>query len=161
MTDLPKIAVIISTTRTGRFADVPAGWVSYSDWVAGHPRTSPEVVLTPQADAMQLYTSGTTGFPKGAVMTHEGVVIQLHQLAFCRTTAPGARMLIVAPMFHVGGLFGAMHALAAHGTVYVMEDFVPDEVVRVLDEEAIAFSFLAPAMIQAILTVVPDVPGHR
>ncbi len=138
-------------------ADARRGWIGYEDWIAGQPTAPPDLELMPEADAIQLYTSGTTGLPKGAVLSHSSVAIQFHQLTFCGTAAPDARMLIVLPMFHVAGLFGSLYTLAAGGTLYIMEDFVPAEVVRVLDEEDITFGFLAPAMIQSLMVVVPGV----
>ena len=51
----------------------------------------------------------------------------------------------------------AMVNLLAGGSVYVQEDFDPQEVVRILDEERVNSTMLVPAMIQALLTFVPDV----
>ena len=47
------------------------------------------------------------------------------------------------------------------GSLYVHEDFIPDEVVRVLDEEEIGQTLLVPAMIQALLVFVPDVADRK
>ncbi len=66
-----------------------------------------------------------------------------------------------APLGHVGGLFGALSTVAGGGSLYVMADFIPAEVVRVLDEEDIGFTFMAPAMIQALLVLVPDVADRK
>jgi acyl-CoA synthetase (AMP-forming)/AMP-acid ligase II len=74
----------------------------------------------------------------------------------------GERWLASAPMFHVGGaLTNTLCAIYGGASVYVMADFVPSEVVRVLDEERIAVVLMVPAMIQACLAAVPDVAERR
>jgi acyl-CoA synthetase (AMP-forming)/AMP-acid ligase II len=142
-------------------ADVPEGWVDHAAWIGRQSVVAPGLDLGTQADALQLYTSGTTGLPKGAVMTHANTTVALHQLASTGASQPGARLLVVAPLFHVGGLFGALYTVAGGGTLYVMEEFIPAEVVRVLDEEDIDFTFMAGAMIQALLAFVPDVADRK
>jgi acyl-CoA synthetase (AMP-forming)/AMP-acid ligase II len=142
-------------------ADVPEGWVDYAGWIGQQSAVAPGLDLSPATDALQLYTSGTTGLPKGVVLTHANTTTALYQLASCGASRPGDRLLAVAPLCHVGGLFGALYNLAGGGSVYVMEDFVPAEVVRVLDEEGIGFTFMAPAMIQALLVLVPDVADRK
>ena len=47
-----------------------------------------------------MYTSGTTGRPKGAVLTHRAVLAQLHQALLTFGGAPGERALVVAPLYH-------------------------------------------------------------
>ncbi len=141
-------------------AEVPDGWVDYAAWIGQHSPVAPGLDLSPGTDALQLYTSGTTGLPKGVVMTHANTTTALHQLASSGAGRPDARVLVVAPLCHVGGLFGALHKVVGGGSVYLMEDFVPNEVVRVLDEEAIGLTFAAPAMIQALLAV-PDVADRK
>jgi acyl-CoA synthetase (AMP-forming)/AMP-acid ligase II len=59
-------------------------------------------------------------------------------------------------MYHAGGSVTGLNAIAQGGSVYTMTDFVPDEVVRVLDEEHITSATFVPAMIQALLVMVPD-----
>jgi acyl-CoA synthetase (AMP-forming)/AMP-acid ligase II len=76
-------------------------------------------------------------------------------------SAPGDRWLAVAPLFHVGGAIGnVLFPLYVGSSVYLMTDFIPPEVVRVLDEERIAVVLMAPAMIQACLMAAPDVAAR-
>jgi acyl-CoA synthetase (AMP-forming)/AMP-acid ligase II len=142
-------------------ADVPEGWVDYPEWIGQQTTVAPGLDLSSGIDALQLYTSGTTGLPKGVVVTHANTTTALYQLASTGASQPGARLLVVAPLCHVGGLFGALYNLAGGGTLYVMEDFIPAEVVRVLDEGGIGFTFMAPAMIQALMVLVPDVADRK
>jgi acyl-CoA synthetase (AMP-forming)/AMP-acid ligase II len=135
----------------------PDGWVGFEEWVRGQPDHAPDVDVQPGDDLIQMYTSGTTGLPKGVVLTHANVVTNLVQMATLNPAMREQRMQVVAPFYHVGATLSCLVTLYTGGTLYVHEDFIPDEVVRVLDEEGIGQTFLVPAMIQALLIFVPDV----
>ncbi|HSB00105.1 MAG TPA: long-chain-fatty-acid--CoA ligase [Anaerolineales bacterium] len=139
-----------------------AGWDAYQDYIANQPETPPSCVVTPEDDLFQLYTSGTTGHPKGAVLTHQAVTTHILQMGLAHNIQPGERLLLVAPVFHVAALnAGAFPCLAAGGCLYIQTDFKPDEVVRALSEAQIGMAILVPAMVQACLTAVPDVAQRR
>jgi acyl-CoA synthetase (AMP-forming)/AMP-acid ligase II len=134
-----------------------AGWQEYQALIAGQPETPPARNVTTHDDLFQMYTSGTTGHPKGAVLTHQAVATHILQMALVHNIKPGERLLLVAPVFHVAGLnAGAFPCLAAGGCLYIQADFKPDDVVRALSEERIGIAILVPAMVQACLTAVPD-----
>lgn len=133
----------------------PSGWIDYVEWVAAVDGQPPEFAgVDPGSSAIIMYTSGTTGTPKGVVVTYAAVSANMTQLLLLSPPLVGGRILMVAPFYHVGALMG-LFALSTGGSLYVQEDFVPDEVIRVLDEEAITTTALVPAMIQMLL----DVPG--
>lgn len=133
------------------------GWQAYQDLTAGQPETPPSRNVSTQDDLFQMYTSGTTGYPKGAVLTHQAVTTHILQMALVHNVRPGERLLLVAPVFHVAGLnAGAFPCIAAGGCLYIQADFKPDEVVRALSEEHIGIAILVPAMVQSCLTAVPD-----
>ena len=139
-----------------------SGWDAYQDFMANQPETPPNCIVTPEDDLFQLYTSGTTGHPKGAVLTHQAVTTHILQMGLAHNIQPGERLLLVAPVFHVAALnAGVFPCLAAGGCLYIQSDFKPEEVVRALSEEQIGMAILVPAMIQACLTAVPDVAQRR
>jgi fatty-acyl-CoA synthase len=112
-------------------------------------------------DLYQMYTSGTTGRPKGAVLTHGAVTSHLEQVSPFFRLREGERGLGVAPMYHAAGCLLAFRTVADGGSVYLMAEFDPAEVVRVLDEERIGAAIMVPAMIQACLVSAPDVDTRR
>ena len=83
-------------------ADVP-GWERFESLLEGQPASAPAHRAAPDDDVYQMYTSGTTGRPKGAVLTHRAVVSHLYQASFAFGGAPGERMLVVAPLYHAAG----------------------------------------------------------
>ena len=145
----------------GRFVSIgkegSSGWEDYRGWVAIQPPAPPEQYVNPENDLFQMYTSGTTGRPKGAVLTHNCVTANLEQSAPNITLAQGQRMLIVAPLYHIAAAFCAFCTVYRGGCLYIQEDFNPVEVVRALDEDNVSWALLVPAMIQACLVAVPDV----
>jgi acyl-CoA synthetase (AMP-forming)/AMP-acid ligase II len=138
--------------------DGTEGWEDYAHWTAAQPATPPERAssITEDHDVYQMYTSGTTGHPKGAVITHGALSAQLTQVTMLIKAAPGERGLIVVPMYHAAGAITTFVTVYWGGGLYIQADFNPPEVVRALDEERVAFTTLVPAMIQALLVFVPD-----
>ncbi len=137
------------------------GWDDYRAWVAQQPATAPDRTVTEDRDLYQMYTSGTTGHPKGAVLTHSAVVANINQIMLLIQIRPGERYLIVAPMYHAAAAVTTFTCVSWGGCLYIQEEFNPIEVVRALSEERIVGGTLVPAMIQGCLVAVPDVAQRR
>ena len=83
----------------------------------------------PGDDALIVYTSGTTGEPKGAVHTHGSLLAGTRALHMAWGWRPEDRLILALPLFHVHGLCaGLFGTLAAGGSAVVFERFVPDHV---------------------------------
>lgn len=154
--DLGNVDTYVSVT-----AAPIEGYTHYADWIASQPTTNPNVDIDPDDDVYQMYTSGTTGHPKGAVIRHRNVAAHLYQFDASITRNVGEKTLVVAPLYHAAGGITFMVTIATGGTCYIMEDFHPVETVRVLSEEGISHATLVPAMIQACLVMVPDVAERK
>jgi acyl-CoA synthetase (AMP-forming)/AMP-acid ligase II len=139
----------------------PAGWESYDAWLGRSPFSAPARAIEDSADVYQMYTSGTTGRPKGAVLQHRAVTANARQISAVTHVTSGERYLVVAPMYHAAAAVSTFWVIGQGGSLYILEDFVPAEVVRVLSEERIVAGTLVPAMIQACLVGVPDVAQRR
>lgn len=143
-------------------AEGTAGWEDFAACTAAQPATPPDRLIMPSHDAYQMYTSGTTGRPRGAVLTHHAVSSNIAQMMTAALgIEPDRRSLIVAPMYHAAAGIIAFSTVASGGSLYLQEDFVPTEAVRALDEEGIALTLLVPAMIQACLVAVPDIAARE
>lgn len=139
--------------------DVPEGWCGVEAWLEGgstgelRHRGQPDDVL------YQMYTSGTTGLPKGVLLTHRSVLTNCAQVSAGLSYAvePGDRWLIVAPLFHAAAVITAFSCVAGGGCLVIQKGFDPRAVVDALSDEDIALTTLVPAMIQACLATVDDV----
>ena len=117
---------------------------------------APAPVLTApklQDDVLQLYTSGTTGLPKGVRLTHGNYAAFLglrHMVDGFDYTSDDT-VLILMPMFHVAGTNISFAGLAAGGRILLQADFNPAQVLAAIPAERVAHAFLAPVMINALL----------
>jgi len=141
-------------------APARSGWETWSEWLDGQPSKAPPGPSDDSVDVYQMYTSGTTGRPKGAILTHRAVTANVVQLSGLLWLQPGDRYQIVAPVYHAAAAVAAFWTVSAGGCLYLLEDFDPAEVVRTLAEEQLVASTLVPAMIQACLVFVPDIDKY-
>ncbi len=138
--------------------DVPESWTAWHTWLAAAPeRPANTVAIDPSDATVQMYTSGTTGRPKGAILTHGSLTASMAQNLAPLTEGATGCTHIVAPLAHIGSALAGMQNLFAGGSVYVQEHFDFDEVARILDEEGVNRTMLVPAMIQALLVMVPGI----
>ena len=137
--------------------DEPDGWQALSEWLEDDP-AKPAALICESDQCYQMYTSGTTGLPKGAMISQANVTnnIQMAHLA-SSITPRQERNLIVAPIFHAAAALSMMSMVASGSTMVIHREFTPDQVVKSLDEEAITMTTMVPAMIQACLVAVPDI----
>lgn len=151
--DLPEIAVVIS------FDGETAGAPRYDAWLAAQPDTPVECGITGADIFYQMYTSGTTGLPKGVVVTHANYAANISQCLQMITRLPdaGESALVVTPLYHAAAVWIAAFSTARGLTIHLKGDFDACDVVDTLEREKVSFTFLVPAMIQACLTQVEDI----
>ena len=106
-------------------------------------------------DILQLYTSGTTGRPKGVQLTNAAYAefLRISPQVEGFNYGTGDTLLIVMPLFHVAGFNISMMGLAHGCEVIIMEAFDAAEVLRLIEAEKIVQIFLAPSMIQMMLAL--------
>jgi fatty-acyl-CoA synthase/long-chain acyl-CoA synthetase len=138
------------------------GSESYEAAVSAASAEPLDVVVDAQAPAFIMYTSGTTGRPKGAVLTHNNLLMhvfsQVAHLGWTpedRVAAPGA------PLFHIAGLAGGLPPLLLGGTNVIMRSggFDPVATLDMIEQEKISSIFLVPAMWAAVVAV-PGIAGR-
>jgi len=151
-----------------RIPDAPAHVTPWEEVVA-HAGAMPDVTVDPEADACIFYTSGTTGFPKGAQLTHRGCVSNLLNLMFAgastalaveRATgaAPPATpaipvTLITTPLFHVtANNCGAYATTAAGGVLVLMYRWDAGEALRLIAQERVTGMSGVPVMARELIS---------
>jgi acyl-CoA synthetase (AMP-forming)/AMP-acid ligase II len=137
------------------------GWTDYRSWVSSQPSSPPARPMTGADDVYQMYTSGTTGQPKGAVVTQSAVTAHLMQVALGLQGRPRQRTLVVTPLFHAHAAIQAFMSVYWGGCLHIQHEFKPSELVRALSEGLIHVAVLVPSMIQTCLLSVPDIASRR
>ncbi len=113
-----------------------------------------DFTIDPDEDmAVLLYTGGTTGDPKGAILTHRNIVANTMQFAHWYDFKPGEEVsLCTIPMSHSGGMSGVMNVpLYAGATLVVMKRFFPDPVAKAIEKYRVTRFFGVPTMYVALL----------
>ncbi|MEV5549548.1 4-coumarate--CoA ligase family protein [Streptomyces sp. NPDC052309] len=112
----------------------------------------PRVAVDPAEDVAALpYSSGTTGIPKGVMLTHRQIATNLAQLHPLMPAAPGDRVLAVLPFFHIYGLTALMNAPLRQGaTVVVLPRFDLEQFLAAIQNHRITGLYVAPPIILAL-----------
>lgn len=150
--------------------ETPAGGTPWSA-VIGHGGAMPEVTVDPDSDACIFYTSGTTGFPKGAQLTHRGCVSNLMNMLFsgqagamvlAMTTGvvpdpdnppPPPAVLVTTPLFHVtANNCGAYAATAMGGKMVLMYRWDATLALELIQAEKISTVSGVPVMARELVT---------
>ena len=126
---------------------------------AGLPAPSPSEVSI----ILQMYTSGTSGRPKGVLLTQRAVLTNAHQLetAIPYRLARQDRYLIVCPLYHAAALISAVMTLRAGGEAVIQAEFDAGAVVAALSGGEIAAATLVPTMISRCLDWASDAAPQR
>jgi len=128
------------------------GHASLEDWIARGTREARAVDLDRNAPAVLLYTSGTTGFPKGATLTHGNLVFNQYACAHHMGVRRDDRLMLFLPLFHVFGQNAIMNtAFTAGATVVLHRRFVPDQVLDSIARQRATMFFGVPTVFIALL----------
>ena len=146
---VPQVASLCATVHLGH-APTPEGLHSYEALIDA---ATPVEDARPSADALAaiLYTGGTTGFPKGVMLSHHN----FWSSSVGRTAeVPNPSdfvTLLIAPLFHVAGLGRLIGQLIVGGTCVTLPAFRPDTVLHTIQEEGITDMVMVPSMVQMLL----------
>ncbi|MFJ4982271.1 4-coumarate--CoA ligase family protein [Streptomyces sp. NPDC088732] len=121
----------------------------------------PQVSFDPAEDLAALpYSSGTTGVPKGVMLTHRNIATNLAQLDPMLASEPGHRILAVLPFFHIYGLTALMNVPLRKGsTVVVLPRFDLEQFLTAIETHQVQGLYVAPPIVLA-LAKHPAVAGH-
>lgn len=121
---------------------------------------APGAELPGDAPLLVLYTSGTTGAPKGAILTHRNAASNLDSLAKAWGWTAGDRLVHALPLFHVHGLvLGVFGALRVGSALELLPRFSPEAVVEAFSRGA-TMMFAVPTMYHRIAEHLEAQPGY-
>jgi malonyl-CoA/methylmalonyl-CoA synthetase len=108
---------------------------------------------TPEAPAVIGYTSGTTGRPKGAVLSHANLLASAETLRIAWRWSPDDRLVLALPLFHIHGLGVGLHGtLHAGASAVLVPQFEPGAVGRAIEQRGATLFFGVPTMYHRLLT---------
>ncbi len=163
---------LIVTRHDGKLPANVLRWDAAAD-PSTAPDALPEADIDPDDDALIFYTSGTTGFPKGAQLTHRAVVHNLMNMIFLTAcgdaararrmarsgggdgpapAAPAVTALLPVPLFHVTGCNCVMHPVTiAGGRLVLMYRWDAAEALRLIEREGVTVMTGVPTMSRELL----------
>jgi long-chain acyl-CoA synthetase len=145
----PLQPVLQTLGEVGRLCIVDAH-NGFDSWCSSAPQES--VAEEPQDDDIlfELYTSGTTGEPKGVLLTNHNMHVQRESESAVSKSLwwrPDDVILAAAPMFNIGGINWALMGLARGATCVILQAFRPPEMLQAVQEFKVTQMFAVPAII--------------
>ena len=142
MPSVEHVVVIGDTTSDKQFR--------YDDLVAAAQPVEPPNEVDEDSTAWLLYTSGTTGFPKGAMLTHRNLIVAALNSVIEYEPKPDERALIAFPLCHVSGYSVPVNHFRG-GRIVLTPMFEPELWMQLVDEHQITGTTMAPTMLNFIL----------
>lgn len=137
----------------------PEGYTEYEEWLAKASPDEPDVMVDAEDPWTFMYTSGTTGKPKGVVRTHESYLAEYYLNIANTGLRPTDKVLLVMPMCHVNSIFYSFcyTLVSAPVCIYNEASFNPEDFLTTVQKYRITFTSLVPTHYIMILSLPDDV----
>jgi acyl-CoA synthetase (AMP-forming)/AMP-acid ligase II len=133
-------------------AQVPAGWDDYERALMAAPARFEPPALAPDHPSFQAYTSGSTGLPKGVVLTHEGQLWWIRCVQKYWAPPPAERGLAAVPLYHKNAMAGQIKPmLQCGGSVVILPNFEPRRFLDALARYRCTFTTGVPSVFTMLL----------
>jgi len=136
-----------------RFDGPQDGWLDYEELLAASTAVEPDIAVAETDVLSIMYTSGTTGKPKGAMLSHGGLMRNCVAAADTMIGLQDSDVALAAmPLFHVGGLWYHLFPAFSRGcTTILLPEFSPDKVLLALQTHRVTYVHFVPTMINALI----------
>jgi len=142
---VPSVQTVVVIGGGGR-----GGYPDFNDVVSAAPASEPPVKVDEDSTAWLLYTSGTTGFPKGAMLSHRSLCVAAIESVIEYEPQPDEKNLIAFPLCHVSG-YAVPLTHVRGGRIVLTPLFEPELWMKLVDQHGITSTALAPTMLNFIL----------
>jgi acyl-CoA synthetase (AMP-forming)/AMP-acid ligase II len=124
---------------------------TFDQWLVGHGDKDPQLPIAPEDTCYQLYTSGTTGLPKGVELTHANFMHCLSDSLAAIKMSQDSVNLVCMPLFHISGSGWGVVGLFNGARSVLLRDVDLPAILRLIPEHKITHSLFVPAVLQFLL----------
>jgi acyl-CoA synthetase (AMP-forming)/AMP-acid ligase II len=141
---------------------VPEGYTDYEEWLAKSSPDEPDIMVDSADIWTIMYTSGTTGRPKGVMRTHESTVAQYYLNNINMGVLPTDKVMLVMPMCHINSIFYSFPytLVSAPVFVYNMVSFDPEDLLKTIEKYKITYTSLVPTHYIMMLALPDEVKNN-
>ena len=137
--------------RIVALSGVHAEWESYRDWRDRQAAVDPRLVTSSEDVTIQVYTSGTSGHPKGAEITNANLYAARAVASELYPCRPDDVNLACMPQFHVTGSLAGLFGIESGARTIIMREAAPAEILRLIPSERVTIAAVVPALLRFML----------
>lgn len=153
--ELPNVEKIVVVGKVNSMELIPYETIYHSEI----PYQSIDGQVEENDACMICYTSGTTGKPKGAVLTHKNLLLSALNSVVDSKIERGSKQLVITPLFHIAGVGNVLISCTVGGLTVIHREFNPVGVLHTIHHEKINGLFMVPAMWNLVLHV-PNIEDY-
>ena len=148
-----EFRTVAEQVASARELPLIVGGAAYESWIADQPADDPGREPAEDEIALQLYTSGTTGLPKGVMLTHANMGTLAEAVTDLWKLDSESVSLVAMPLFHIGGSGWALAGLNQGCRCVLVREVMPDQLLDTMERERVTNAFLVPAVLQFLCAV--------
>jgi long-chain acyl-CoA synthetase len=130
-----------------------SGHPTFEQWLAGSSDADPHIPVAPEEVCYQLYTSGTTGLPKGVEITHANFLHAMTASMAAQEFSPEALNLVCMPLFHISGSGWGLIGMYFGASSVMLRDVNLDLILDVIPTFGVTHALFVPAVLQFLLAL--------